>query len=249
MVLSQAGSSSAMSDDALESKLAAQLEFYFSDANVRRDKHLASIIGAGDATMRGWMPLADLVGFRRAAELLEATDASARLDAARRAVARSPALELDGGGGRVRRTAPYEAADEATIAARTVYVEPLDPALDDHDAVRARFAACGRVVHVALPTGADRARRGFGFVEFADRAGARAAVERCDGAAARPGAPPTKVVTKLEWAALRRRWNDLFHNPTFAQARRRARQEAESGAPAPPPKRTKIVPGARRASS
>ena len=85
-----------------------------------------------------------LVGFRRAAELLEATDASARLDAARRAVARSPALELDGGGGRVRRTAPYEAADDATIAGRTVYVEPLDPAVDDHDAVRgARDALLG----------------------------------------------------------------------------------------------------------
>ena len=137
--------------------------------------------------------------------------------------------------------------------------------------MRARFSAHGRVAHVSLPTrqsGEAKVRRGFGFVEFEGRDDARRAIAALDGAAPRPGAAPTAVVSRLEWAATRKRWNDLCHNPVVAQARRRRRQGHDAplkpraaaaaaddptaadptAAAAAPRKRTKIGPPTTRRS-
>ena len=246
------GTSSAASvGGSLEERLRAQLEYYFGDANLRRDGHMAKLIGGADGAMRGWAPLDDVLDFARAKRLLDdleaapapeakrakkggAADGAAgrRRAAAVACLATSSLLEVDGA--RVRRTTPFVRADAETVAERTVYVEPLDPSADDHDAVTARFAAYGAVVHVSLPTrraegGAPAVRRGFGFVEFDSRAAAAAAIARADGAEPRPGAPPTTVVSRIEWAAIRARWNDLRYNPTTAQARRRDNQRAPTG--------------------
>ena len=54
----------------LERRLCDQFEYYFNDANLRRDKHLRSMVGEGD--MRGWAPLCEVLTFSRAKGLLDA---------------------------------------------------------------------------------------------------------------------------------------------------------------------------------
>jgi len=57
-----------------------------------------------------------------------------------------------------------------------------------------------------------------------------------------PGGAPTTILTRHEWALLRKRWNDVIHSPTVAQARRRQRNEG--GAP-PKLGGAKVAPGAK----
>mmetsp|Transcript_29103 Transcript_29103/g.93874 ORF Transcript_29103/g.93874 Transcript_29103/m.93874 type:complete len:140 (-) Transcript_29103:884-1303(-) len=93
--------------------------------------------------------------------------------------------------------------------ATTVYAEPVD--VDEGDeAITSVFASCGEVVHVSVPRrDAEARRRGFAFVEFRDADGARRAIERLDGTSLFPDRPVTRVITRIEWAALRARWNHL----------------------------------------
>ena len=57
--------------DAVAAKLQKQLEYYFSDANLRRDAHLKSLAGAdNDSTLRHWVDLEHVLAFSRARAIL-----------------------------------------------------------------------------------------------------------------------------------------------------------------------------------
>ena len=217
--------------DTIAVKLQKQLEYYFSDANLRRDAHLKGLAGADDdSTLRAWVDLAHVLAFSRARAILDelpsTTDGepakkraktipAVALDAARA----SSALEVSEDGTKVRRAQPYVEVDAKELAARTVYVEPV---ADDAsiDSIQARFAPHGAVANVSLPRG-----RGFGFVEFERRESAQAACAALDGV------DGVAVLTKGEWERIDRRWKDLSRSPAVAQARRRRRNVAEATAP------------------
>ena len=217
--------------DAVAAKLQKQLEYYFSDANLRRDAHLRGLAGANDdAALRQWVDLEHVLAFSRARAILNelpgTTDGepaakrakaipSVALDAARA----SSALELSEDGTKIRRAQPYVEVDAKELAARTVYVEPVAEE-DSIDDVQARFAPYGSVANVSLPRG-----RGFGFVEFEARESAQKAVAALDGV------DGVAVLTKGEWERIDRRWKDLSRSPVVAQARRRHRNVAEAAAP------------------
>ena len=215
--------------DAVAAKLQKQLEYYFSDSNLRRDAHLRGLAGANDdASLRQWVDLEHVLAFARARAILNETTTdgepaakraktipSVALDAARA----SSALELSEDGTKIRRAQPYVEVDAKELAARTVYVEPVadDAEIDD---VQARFAPHGTVANVSLPRG-----RGFGFVEFEARESAQKAVAALDGV------DGVAVLTKGEWERIDRRWKDLSRSPAVAQARRRRRNVSEAAAP------------------
>ena len=240
--------------DAIVAKLQKQLDYYFSDANLRRDAHLRGLAGGkDDATLRQWVDLEHVLAFARARAILDevptATDGD-RLSAmtqlteeparkrakktipavAQDAARASSALELSEDGLQIRRAQPYVEVDKKELAARTLYVEPVADE-DSIDDVRARFAPYGNVANVSLPKG-----RGFGFVELETRESAQAAVAALDGV------DGVAVLTKLEWERIDRRWKDLSRSPAVAQARRRRRNVA--GADGPPKLGgSKIQPG------
>jgi hypothetical protein len=227
--------------DAVAAKLQKQLEYYFSDANLRRDAHLKGLAGAdNDSTLRQWVDLEHVLAFSRARAILNesTTDgepapkrAKSEIPAvALDAVRASSALELSEDGTKIRRAQPYVAVDAKELAARTVYVEPV---ADDAeiDCIQARFAPHGAVANVSLPRG-----RGFGFVEFERRESAQAACAALDGV------DGVAVLTKGEWERIDRRWKDLSRSPAVAQARRRRRNVAESSS-APKLGGSKIRPG------
>ena len=104
--------------DAVAAKLQKQLEYYFSDANLRRDAHLKGLAGADDdSTLRQWVDLEHVLAFSRARAILNesTTDGepstkrakteipAVALDAARA----SGALELSEDGTKIRRAQPY----------------------------------------------------------------------------------------------------------------------------------------------
>ena len=216
--------------DAVAAKLQKQLEYYFSDANFRRDAHLKGLAGADDdSSLRQWVDLEHVLAFSRARAILNesTTDgepAKKRAKTAIPAVAleaarASSALELSEDGTKIRRAQPYVAVDAKELAGRTVYVEPVaeDASIDS---IQARFAPHGTVANVSLPRG-----RGFGFVEFEARESAQKAVAALDGV------DGVAVLTKGEWERIDRRWKDLSRSPAVAQARRRRRNVAEAAAP------------------
>ena len=57
--------------DAVAARLQKQLEYYFSDANLRRDAHLKGLAGAdNDSTLRQWVDLEHVLAFSRARSIL-----------------------------------------------------------------------------------------------------------------------------------------------------------------------------------
>ena len=219
--------------DAVVAKLQKQLEYYFSDANLRRDAHLKGLAGADeDSTLRAWVDLEHVLAFSRARAILDElpTTTTDGEPAKKRAKTQIPAvalnaarasssIELSECSTKIRRAQPYVEVDAKELAARTVYVEPVadDAAIDD---VQARFAPHGSVANVSLPRG-----RGFGFVEFEARESAQKAVAALDGV------DGVAVLTKGEWERIDRRWKDLSRSPAVAQARRRRRNVSEAAAP------------------
>ena len=215
--------------DAVAARLQKQLEYYFCDANLRRDAHLKGLAGANDdATLQQFVDLEHVLAFSRARAILNenTTDGEPATKRAKTeipavaldAVRASSALELSEDGTKIRRAQPYVEVDAKELAARTVYVEPVADE-DSIDDVQARFAPHGSVANVSLPRG-----RGFGFVEFEARESAQKAVAALDGVGG------VAVLTKGEWERIDRRWKDLSRSPAVAQARRR-RRNVEAAAP------------------
>ena len=107
--------------DAVPAKLQKQLEYYFSDSNLRRDAHLRGLAGANDdAALRQFVDLEHVLAFARARAILNESTTDGEPAAKRAktipavaldAVRASSALELSEDGTKIRRAQPYVAVD------------------------------------------------------------------------------------------------------------------------------------------
>ena len=107
--------------DAVAARLQKQLEYYFSDANLRRDAHLKGLAGANDdAALRQWVDLGHVLVFSRARAILDElpTTTTDEEPAKKRAKTEIPAVALDAArasssielsecGTKIRRGQPY----------------------------------------------------------------------------------------------------------------------------------------------
>ena len=242
--------SPASTGDDVEARVREQLEFYFSDANLRRDEHMRELLGP-EAGLTGWADVSHLLSFAKMGRLLEGVESERRAGLVEAALRRSAALELAPDATRVRRRQPFAPVDDLCVAARTVYVEPVR-ADEDHDSLKAEFSACGKVSRVSLPrntAGGGNTLRGFAFVEFDTPEAAAKACADLDSTPLdpAPGAPVRRVITRIEWAELRKRWNTLMYKPIASR-----RQAGPSKGPASKPTKargrgTPVVPGKSRA--
>lgn len=186
--------------------LIRQLRFYFSDANLRRDKFLQSKVGADG---REWMDVGVLASFNRVAAM---TRDAGEISAALTEVAE---VELSPDGARVRRLEPVALASREVTEARTVYVENLPHGMGQSQLEQLLSSAVGPVTYVALPRfewPEARPSKGYAFVEFVhERDAVRATTMSVDAAPRRTeqhGAEPPparllRVMLKREWLALR----------------------------------------------
>ena len=162
-------------------RLVAQMEFYFSDANLRMSKFLAGIYAKDP-----WVPVATFLTFNKISALLAelgvgeaAGEQEGELGKALRVVP-SPHLALSEEGDKVTRVEPFKQAEKEQVEARTVYVENL-PQDADHESLKKvgpppspptkpplqLFSEFGEVVYVSIPRfPTSRRSKGFAFVEF-----------------------------------------------------------------------------------
>ncbi|XP_004529624.1 la-related protein 7 [Ceratitis capitata] len=131
----------------------AQMEFYFGDANLSKDRFLKQLIDKDP-----YVPLEVFLNFNKLKAL---TTSGAEIA---KSLSNSELLELDEEKLKVRRKTALPV--ERNVDDKTLYVEAL-PAAADHDWVRQAFERFGPVVYVSLPKYAkSRKIKEFGFVEF-----------------------------------------------------------------------------------
>jgi len=146
-----------MSDSKVESQVLKQVEFYFSNSNLPRDKFLLNLTKEDN----GWVPIATLASFKRMQQL------SSDMALIIKALKASPELlEVSEDDQKVRRKLALP--EDLNLAPNTIYVKGL-PEDSTIDSVAEFFNPKSEVKSVRLRylKGADRKFKGSAFVEFA----------------------------------------------------------------------------------
>lgn len=144
-----------------------QVEFWFSDVNLHKDKFLKNMI---EQSRDGYIDISVLTSFNRMQKMTTDVKLIAR------ALANSAVVEVNLEGTHVRRKDPLGGSPK-DVDSRTVYVELL-PKTVTHVWVERVFSKCGNVVYVSIPrfkTSGDP--KGFAFVEFETEEQAQNAIE------------------------------------------------------------------------
>uniref|UniRef100_A0A3P9HSZ9 La-related protein 7 n=1 Tax=Oryzias latipes TaxID=8090 RepID=A0A3P9HSZ9_ORYLA len=144
-----------------------QVEFWFGDANLHKDRFLKKIIEESDD---GYVDISVLTGFNRMKKLTTDPKLIAR------ALKNSTLVEVNLEGNKVRRQQPL-GDPPVNSDSCTVYVELL-PKDVSHSWIERVFSKCGNVTYVSIPryrTTGDS--KGFAFVEFENEEQAQKAIE------------------------------------------------------------------------
>jgi len=182
-----------------------QVDFYFGDANLRRDKFLRKKMGEGN----GFVELSTILQFNRIRALRCRYPAQLV-----QAIRKSNMLVLSEDKTRVQRDFAKMPREDVDPTPRTVYVEglPLSFGIDD---LAQFFARYGSVRLVQLPQHREtREPRGFCFVEFAADAEADAAVAGLEGSwpsnwPPRYDGKTLRAMSKRSWLEYKREYHEL----------------------------------------
>ncbi|XP_070166678.1 la-related protein 7 [Polyergus mexicanus] len=138
---------------ALHASILKQMEFYFSDANLSKDRFLSELLKTN--------PYVDLDVFTQFNKLRELTIDTNRIA---KALQKSTILKVSEDGTKVCRITPINKKEN--IDECTVYVQNLPPDAD-HDWIISIFSKFGLVEYVSIPRyKSNRKIKGFAFVEF-----------------------------------------------------------------------------------
>ncbi|EAT40423.1 AAEL007853-PA [Aedes aegypti] len=142
----------------------SQMEFYFSDANLTKDRYLGQRIKDDP-----FIPLEEFLKFNRIKQLADNVEDIAT------ALKNSDLLLLSDDRSKVRRVT--EPTERSNCEQCTIYVECLPPKAD-HDWVRNVFSAYGKVAYVSLPKFKySKKIKEFGFVEFEEESSVQKALK------------------------------------------------------------------------
>lgn len=177
--------------DATRETLKNQLEFYFGDSNLRRDRFLQKSMDK-----EGYTIFATICNFNKMKSI------STDLALIKTAVEASDFLELNENGTKIRRKDKVQKPQRPDdFDERNLYVENL-PKGCTHDSVRKMFEGCGKVLNVSLPRHKDtRKFKGFAFVEFAAKADIVKAVAKNEYSEQSPKA--LRCMGKLDWLKIK----------------------------------------------
>ncbi|XP_070785924.1 la-related protein 7 [Enoplosus armatus] len=144
-----------------------QVEFWFGDVNLHKDRFLRKLIDDSDD---GYVDISVLADFNRMKKLTTDTKLIAR------ALKNSSVVEVNLEGNKVRRQLPIGDIPN-NVDSRTVYVELL-PKDVTHSWIERVFTKCGNVVYVSIPRYKSSGdSKGFAFVEFEKEEDAHKAIE------------------------------------------------------------------------
>lgn len=149
-------------------KLQDQLEFYFGDSNLLKDRFLKQKISDHPES---YVSVDVIASFNRMKSL------SSDRNLIIQAINKSQLLELSSDEKWVRRSIPLPSLPEKEIDSRTIYVENL-PAGIQHEKLKRLFKPFGTVTYVSLPRHKlSSAVKGFAFIEFSSSEEAEKAVQ------------------------------------------------------------------------
>ncbi|XP_041634772.1 la-related protein 7 isoform X2 [Cheilinus undulatus] len=144
-----------------------QVEFWFGDVNLHKDRFLRKLIDESDD---GYVDISVLASFNRMKKLTTDTKLIAR------ALKNSSVVEVNLEENKVRRQFPIGEVPH-DVDGRTVYVELL-PKDVNHSWIERVFSKCGNVVYVSIPRYKSSGdSKGFAFVEFEKEEEAQKAIE------------------------------------------------------------------------
>jgi len=124
----------------LEAKILRQVEFYFSDSNLPKDKFLKGLINQN----QGWVPIPVIASFKRMRQLT--TDVQVVVNALRKSAS---LLEVNPEGDKMRRITPLPENIDQISLKRTIHAKGL-PAESTIESVTEYFNQHGKVVCVRL---------------------------------------------------------------------------------------------------
>ncbi|KNC53125.1 sjogren syndrome antigen B [Thecamonas trahens ATCC 50062] len=188
-----------------------QIEFYFSDSNLPRDKYLLNLTAQNSD---GFVPLEELAKFKRVQQMGLDNEALAA------ALGESDALVVSDDGKNVRRAQPLPA--KLDIDERSIYAKGFvrDGEVTTIESITELFAEHGKVLSVRLRrTPQTHLFKGSAFVEFATVDEAKAIIAKEIRAA--PELEPLAMEMKLDYL-------------TRARAKKIERRNASKAAAAPP---------------
>jgi len=153
--------------------LMKQLEYYFSDENLQRDKFLEKE-AEKDETGQGYISLDILATFQRVKRFTKESNSS---DELRAAINESTIIKLNKTGDKVKRVIPYHfPVSEEQRERKTIYVRYL-PKHSNQDSVKGIFGICGVIKRVDIPVEKKTGEiKGIAFIEFESRKQARKAI-------------------------------------------------------------------------
>lgn len=188
---------------AVYAQIREQMEFYFSDSNLQKDRFLKKQYTESED---GYIDLSIFLSFNRIRALT--TDVSTLA----KALSSSTLLKVSENGTKVKRLTPL--LEPKDLDKRTVYVECL-PHHVDHEWVKRLFSACGKVVYVSLPRyKTTKDPKGFAFVEFETVEAAKKACEELNN-------PPVEAEERLgrfpKTSKTLSYWQKKAGNPTDEQ--------------------------------
>lgn len=157
-----------------EKQIKDQIEFYFSDSNLLKDKFLSSLINKDE---NGYVDLNIISNFNRMKKLTK------KVKNIIKAIENSDLVELNDDKTKIRRKIPLPENDTSDsifkiyfLIDRTIYIEHLEGTYD-HTTIKAQFSKYGKVNLVSLPRyNVTKDYKGFGFVEFSSEDDAKAAL-------------------------------------------------------------------------
>lgn len=172
-----------------DTKILSQVEFYFSDSNLPKDKFLKNVLANND----GWVPLATLLTFKRLQSLT--TDMNELCAALRKS---EGFLQVDEEGTKVRRVP--DVPETIDNHARVVYAKrfPFETTIDD---VSKFFSQFGKVLSVRFRRNFDSKKfKGTGFIEFSTEEEAKKACEQDGKLNFVPDAKrPLQIIMSEQW--------------------------------------------------
>jgi hypothetical protein len=184
--------------------LAEKLKFWFSAANLRKDRFLAERMAGNDGA---WVTVDDILTFKSVIALgssrenvLDTAQALACLD-----------VDADTGGGRVRLAggmdafrAVVEGTDPADEDARTLYASPVPVHVNREELLGALEHFSTSILYVSIPRHVDGRAKGFCFIEFDTAVNATACADALDKmtlTVAKVRYPCLRAITKTAWRA------------------------------------------------
>ncbi|EDO33058.1 predicted protein [Nematostella vectensis] len=139
----------------LVNQLKEQIDFYFSDSALLKDRFLKQQI---ENHPDGYVAISTIASFNKIKQMTD------DIKLVKKAMKLSQQLELNEDGTMVRRMAPLP--QPRNVDAETVYVEKL-PFHADHDWLKKVFSEFGKVLYVSLPRFKHNGEiKGFAFIEF-----------------------------------------------------------------------------------